>query len=83
MEMKKTPAAMLVLLLLVGCLVEEINCDAFDCYDACTTGCVASYINHPRLMQRCERKCAIQCSPGGLRSRYRALAGATAGRGRR
>lgn len=40
---------MLVLLVLVGCLVEEISCDPFDCYDACTTGCAVSYMSNRKF----------------------------------
>lgn len=57
MEMKKAAAAVLLLLVLLTSQVDEAKSDAFDCYDGCTTGCVASYINDGKS------SCAAQPHP--------------------
>ncbi|XP_010260946.1 PREDICTED: uncharacterized protein LOC104599900 isoform X2 [Nelumbo nucifera] len=57
MEMKKVAAVLLVLFLVSSQMV-SIEGDAFDCYDACSTGCVNRDV---RTMLRCDRKCAIKC----------------------
>ncbi|KAG2705213.1 hypothetical protein I3843_05G038900 [Carya illinoinensis] len=59
MMMKKIVVAMLVLCVFISHM-DVVEPSAFDCYDACSTGCVQS---NTRLMARCDRKCQIKCSP--------------------
>ncbi|KAA3463311.1 Tubby-like F-box protein 8 [Gossypium australe] len=63
---------MMIIAVLIFCVLSsqmEIVAPQVDCYDACSTGCVQS---NTRLMQRCDRKCQIRCSPGTvyLRLKY-------------
>ncbi|PRQ20107.1 hypothetical protein RchiOBHm_Chr7g0224551 [Rosa chinensis] len=60
--MKKISVLVLVLVLCVMTSNVKQSLAQVDCYDACSTGCV-SYINNPRLMSRCDRKCQIKCGP--------------------
>ncbi|KAF9608442.1 hypothetical protein IFM89_009808 [Coptis chinensis] len=60
--MKKV-TALLVMLFLLSIQVQTIEPAVTDCYDACSTGCVQ---RDTRLMQRCDRKCAIKCEPSAL-----------------
>ncbi|KAB2036057.1 hypothetical protein ERO13_D04G171400v2 [Gossypium hirsutum] len=54
---------MMIIAVLIFCVLSsqmENVAPQVDCYDACSTGCVQS---NTRLMQRCDRKCQIRCSP--------------------
>ena len=55
--MKKILVAVLIVSMIASHF-ENVASDAFDCYDACTTGCVQQ---NTRLMRRCETKCGIKC----------------------
>ncbi|GAA0150029.1 hypothetical protein LIER_09056 [Lithospermum erythrorhizon] len=56
---KKTLVGFALLFLAFFANFQSISSDAFDCYDACSTGCVNP---DTRLMARCDRKCSIRCS---------------------
>ncbi|KAK2664039.1 hypothetical protein Ddye_002613 [Dipteronia dyeriana] len=58
MKMKKMMVAVTIVLLLMSSQMDTVHSDAFDCLDACQTGCVQP---DTRLMQRCDRKCQIKC----------------------
>ncbi|KAA8545552.1 hypothetical protein F0562_020336 [Nyssa sinensis] len=62
MMMKKMIAFALILFVISSLNMDGVECQ-IDCYDSCSTGCVA-YFGDPRRMQRCDRKCQIQCAPG-------------------
>ncbi|KAF6157273.1 hypothetical protein GIB67_029892 [Kingdonia uniflora] len=62
--MKKITVLAVLALFLVSFQLKNVESDAFDCLDACQTGCVASYINDPRQMSRCDSKCTIKCDRG-------------------
>ncbi|KAJ4847381.1 hypothetical protein Tsubulata_018021 [Turnera subulata] len=62
--MKKMMVAVLIVSLVFSQL-ESAQADAFDCYDACTTGCVQP---DTRLMARCERKCGIRCGNNNVQN---------------
>ncbi|KAI3448292.1 hypothetical protein Pfo_004957 [Paulownia fortunei] len=54
---KKMVIVMSMVLLIISANMEGVKSDAFDCYDACSTGCVNP---DTRLMLRCDRKCQIK-----------------------
>ncbi|CAN1307171.1 hypothetical protein LINPERPRIM_LOCUS27003 [Linum perenne] len=60
---KKLMVAMMLISLVLSCSNTEkpnlVDADAFDCFDACITGCVQQ---NTRLMRRCEGKCSIKCN---------------------
>ncbi|KAL9451360.1 hypothetical protein AB3S75_013010 [Citrus x aurantiifolia] len=64
--MMKNIAVVLVVIFVISAhhMVTVVESSAFDCLDACITGCAAQYINNGRLRQRCEGKCSIKCNPG-------------------
>ncbi|CAH1450591.1 unnamed protein product [Lactuca virosa] len=52
--------ALVVLLIMSSNDITQVESQGIDCLDSCSTGCVN---RDTRLMQRCERKCQIRCSP--------------------
>ncbi|XP_050375864.1 uncharacterized protein LOC126793397 [Argentina anserina] len=60
-KMKKMSVLVVVLVLCLMASDVEQSFAQIDCLDGCTTGCVGSYINNPRLRSRCDRKCQIRC----------------------
>ncbi|KAL4556064.1 hypothetical protein LXL04_038704 [Taraxacum kok-saghyz] len=52
--------ALVVLLIMSSNELTRVEAQGIDCFDSCSTGCVNS---NTRLMQRCEGKCRIRCSP--------------------
>ncbi|KAI3770282.1 hypothetical protein L6452_01409 [Arctium lappa] len=57
---KKTMIAVLLLLIVSSNELTRVESQGVGCYDSCSTGCVN---RDTRLMQRCDRKCQIRCSP--------------------
>ncbi|KAI3752797.1 hypothetical protein L2E82_24834 [Cichorium intybus] len=66
--------ALVVLLIMSSNGLTLVESQGVDCLDSCSTGCVNrdnslnytyqfAQIFSARLMQRCERKCQIRCSP--------------------
>ncbi|CAK9160439.1 unnamed protein product [Ilex paraguariensis] len=57
---KKMVIALALVLFVISSNMEVIDSSAYDCDDACSTGCVN---RDPRLESRCNLKCQIRCGP--------------------